>query len=66
MEALYQGWGRDDRFTIFFFHSGSFSRRFTLSRGGDIAHGVSDDTVARKILRRDFLQRYLLVRLDSR
>ena len=49
MEALYQGWGRDDRFTIFFFHSGSFSRRFTLSRGGDIAHGVSDDIEVMKI-----------------
>ena len=31
-----------------------------------LIHCVSDDTVVMKILRRDFLQRYLLVRLDSR
>ena len=31
-----------------------------------LIHGVSDDTVVMKILRADFLQRYLLVRLDSR
>ena len=34
--------------------------------GGDFPLGVSDDIVVRKILRADFLQRYLLVRLDSR
>ena len=31
-----------------------------------LIRGVSDDTVVMKILSRDFLQRYLLVRLDSR
>ena len=31
-----------------------------------LIRGVSDDTVVMKILRGDFLQRYLLVRLDSR
>ena len=31
-----------------------------------LIRGVSDDTVVMKILSGDFLQRYLLVRLDSR